>query len=209
MIAVIDYKMGNLRSVAKALEKAGAEVLITAKKDALKKARAIVLPGVGAFGQGMKHLKDLGVIPSLISEIKQGKPFLGICLGLQLLFTRSREHGMHKGLGVLQGEVGRFPARLKVPHMGWNHVKIQSSIFKLQMERDSCIMRGIPDNSYFYFVHSYYVVPRDKNIVVAKTNYGVGFSSVIQKDNIWGVQFHPEKSQELGLRIIKNFVNSV
>jgi len=202
MIAIIDYKMGNLRSVAKAMEKVGAEVLVTAKAKDLKRARAIILPGVGAFGQGMKHLKESGIIPALLEEVKSGKPLLGICLGLQLLFTESEEHGRYKGLDIIKGEVKRFPQNIKVPHMGWNNVKSKVKSQKSKID----ILKGIPDSAYFYFVHSYYVVPEDKSIIVATTEYGIEFASVIQKDNIWGVQFHPEKSQELGLRILRNFV---
>lgn len=199
MIAIIDYRMGNLRSVAKALEKVGAEVLVTSKSKDIRRAAAIVLPGVGAFGQGMKHLKELGIISCLWDEVKNGKPFLGICLGLELLFSKSYEHGIHKGLGLVEGEVKRFPQRLKVPHMGWNQVNTKKPE----------LFEEVPNNSYFYFVHSYYVLPKDKSIIRATTDYGVEFTSVIQKDNVWGVQFHPEKSQELGLRILKNFVKLV
>ncbi|MCM8765797.1 MAG: imidazole glycerol phosphate synthase subunit HisH [Candidatus Omnitrophica bacterium] len=202
MIVIVNYRMGNLRSVAKAFEVMGAEVLVSDKIRDLRQARAIVLPGVGAFGQGMKHLRELGIIPVLKEEINKGKPFLGICLGLQLLFTYSEEHGIHRGLNIIAGKVKSFPKRLKVPHMGWNQVKIQNSKFKIR----NLIFAGIPDNSYFYFLHSYYVVPEDKRIILATTDYGVKFASLIQKDNIFGVQFHPEKSQELGLKILKNFL---
>jgi glutamine amidotransferase len=205
MIAIIDYKMGNLRSVAKALEKIGAEVLVTSKPKDLRRAEAIVLPGVGAFGQGMKHLRELGVISCLLDEVKKGKPLLGICLGLQLLFSKSYEHGMHKGLDLIKGEVKRFPQKLKVPHMGWNQV----SANRKPLTANRNILKDIPNNFYFYFVHSYFVVPEDKSVIVATTDYGVEFASVIQKDNIWGVQFHPEKSQELGLKILQNFVDLV
>lgn len=202
MLVVIDYKMGNLRSVAKALEKAGAKVKISHNAKDIQRADAIVLPGVGAFGQGMKHLKELDLTSTLIDEINSGKPFLGICLGMQLLFTYSEEHGKHRGLNILEGTVERFPTKLKIPHMGWNQV-----IFTLQKEAENTgIFDRIPDKSYFYFVHSYYVVPKNKNIITATTDYDIQFTSAIQKDNIFGVQFHPEKSQTLGLKILKNFV---
>ncbi|MCM8783602.1 MAG: imidazole glycerol phosphate synthase subunit HisH [Candidatus Omnitrophica bacterium] len=205
MVAIINYRMGNLRSVAKAFEKVGAGVLVTSKIKDLKEAKAIVLPGVGAFGQGMKHLKELGIISVLKDEINKRKPFLGICLGMQLLLSYSEEHGKHKGLDIIKGFVKRFPENFKIPHMGWNQVKIRNPKSEIRNK----ILKGIPDGSYFYFVHSYYVVPEDKKVIVATTDYGIGFPSVIQKENIWGVQFHPEKSQEWGLKIIKNFVNFV
>lgn len=202
MIVIVNYRMGNLKSVVKAFEKVGAEALVSDKGRDLKQAKAIVLPGVGAFGQGMKHLKELGIFPVLKEQINKGKPFLGICLGMQLLFTYSEEHGIHKGLNIIEGKVKCFPKKLKVPHMGWNQVKIRN----LRFETQNLILEGIPDNSYFYFVHSYYVVPKDKSRILATTDYGVEFASVIHKDNLFGVQFHPEKSQELGLKIIRNFV---
>lgn len=202
MIAIVDYKMGNLRSVAKALEKVDAKVLVTSRVEDLRKSEAIVLPGVGAFGQGMVCLRELGIIPSLLKEIRQGKPFLGICLGMQLLFTRSYEHGIHKGLGIINGEVKSFPQKLKIPHMGWNNVKSKVKSQKLKVD----ILKNIPNDSYFYFVHSYYVVPEEKEIVSAVTDYGIKFPSIVRKDNIFGVQFHPEKSQELGLKVLRNFV---
>ncbi|MCX5656965.1 MAG: imidazole glycerol phosphate synthase subunit HisH [Candidatus Omnitrophica bacterium] len=203
MIAIIDYKMGNLRSVAKAFEKVGAKVLVTSKAGDLKKSEAIILPGVGAFGQGMVRLGELGIIPTLLKEIKQGKPFLGICLGMQLLFTRSYEHGLHKGLGIIDGEVKSFPPKLKIPHMGWNQVKANKPEARSQKPD---LFAGIMNESYFYFVHSYYVIPEEKSVVFAVTDYGVKFPSVVRKDNVFGVQFHPEKSQEKGLEILKNFV---
>ncbi len=202
MIAIIDYKMGNLRSVAKAFEKVGAKVLVTSRVEDLKKSEAIILPGVGAFGQGMVRLGELGIISTLLKEIKQGKPFLGICLGMQLLFTRSYEHGLHKGLGIIDGEVKSFPQKLKIPHMGWNNAKSKVKSQKSKVD----ILKNMPNGSYFYFVHSYYVIPEEKSVVYAMTDYGIKFPSVVRKDNVFGVQFHPEKSQESGLRVLKNFV---
>lgn len=203
MVAIIDYRMGNLRSVAKALEKAGAQVSITTKLKDIIKAEALVLPGVGAFGQGIKYLRELGIVPVLKEEIHKGKPFLGICLGMQLLFSYSEEQGKHKGLNVIKGKVKRFPENLKVPHMGWNQIKIKHQRTK------SRIFRMIPDNAYFYFVHSYYVIPEDENVILATTDYGIEFPAIIQKDNVLGVQFHPEKSQNLGIRILKNFISMI
>ncbi|MFN7170375.1 MAG: imidazole glycerol phosphate synthase subunit HisH [Candidatus Omnitrophota bacterium] len=202
MIAIVDYKMGNLRSIAKAFEVMGAEVLITAQGEDLKNAQAIVLPGVGAFGQGMRHLREQGIAPVLKEEIDKGKPFLGICLGMQLLFSYSEEQGRHRGLDIIKGRVECFPKNLKVPHIGWNQIKIKNQESKIK------ILEGIPNGAYFYFVHSYYVIPEEKIIILATTDYGIEFASVIQKDNILGVQFHPEKSQELGLKFLENFLKN-
>lgn len=204
MIAVIDYGMGNLRSVQKALEVVGAKAKITSIPEDLKGCERIVFPGVGAFGDAMKELKRRGLARPIKDAIAEGKPFLGLCLGVQLLFEKSDEAPGVKGLGVLKGEVKRFrfkDKRLKVPHMGWNNIA-RSSKFKAQ----SKILKGIPDGAFMYFVHSYYVKPKDKKAVLTTTDYGIKFVSGICKDNIYGFQFHPEKSQELGLKILKNFV---
>lgn len=216
MIAIIDYGMGNLRSVSKAFETVGAKVEVTNTPKKISQSIALVLPGVGAFRRGMENLKALNLIPSIYKSIKENKPFLGICLGLQLLFTKSYEHGEHKGLDILPGEVKRFSTNVKTPHMGWNSVK-QATSYRLQatgknLKPTACslkLFKDIPDRSYFYFVHSYYVKPEDENIIVATTNYGNEFVSAIQKGNIFGVQFHPEKSADLGLKVLKNFVNIV
>ena len=220
MIAVVNYGLGNLRSVSKAIESLGAKVKVTGNPKEIAKAEAIVLPGVGAFHQGMKNIKQLGLSEALIDIINQGKPFLGICLGLQLLFTESEEHGIHKGLDIIKGRVIKFTKVSKIPHMGWNQVKIKnlptksgrlhSGLMVRRVEPSKVkIFEGIPQNSYFYFVHSYYVQPRDKDIIVGTTKYGVEFTSVIHKDNVWGVQFHPEKSSDAGLKILKNFIQQV
>jgi glutamine amidotransferase len=202
MIAVIDYGTGNLRSVSKALEAVGAETKVTNRPEDIVSAEAIVLPGVGAFTRGMENLRKEKLLPVILETIKKNKPFLGICLGLQLLFTESEEHGISKGLDIIKGKVKKFSPGVKIPHMGWNSINFK-------MQNDQCkmqIFKDIPDNSYFYFVHSYYVDPKDVNVIAATTNYGIDFTSAINKDNIWGVQFHPEKSSSLGLRILKNFV---
>ena len=204
MVAVIDYGMGNLRSVSKALETVGAEVKVTNNPEEIVKAEAIVLPGVGAFYRGMENLRNLGILPAIFKTVEEGKPFLGICLGLQLLFTKSEEHGINKGLGLIKGKVRRFEPALKIPHMGWNKVKLQITSHKSQVG----IFDGVPNNSYFYFVHSYYVEPEDKNVILAATGYGVEFASAVTKGNIFGVQFHPEKSTGLGLKILENFVKA-
>ena len=205
MIVIIDYGMGNLRSVAKALESAGAnEVRASSELEIIQQADKIVLPGVGAIKEAMRELKRLDLIEVIKKNIFK-KPFLGICLGLQLLFERSEEGGTVRGLGVFEGTVRRFPDKLKVPHMGWNQVKTRNQ--KPVTSNQKCgILKGIPDNSYFYFCHSYYAAPKDENIVAATTDYGLEFTSAIRKDNLFACQFHPEKSQNLGLRVLKNFV---
>ncbi|MCL4536053.1 MAG: imidazole glycerol phosphate synthase subunit HisH [Nitrospirae bacterium] len=220
MIAIVDYGMGNIRSVEKGFIKAGADVRITADPKVIADAKGIVLPGVGAFKDCMKNLDNLNLLDSIVKEIRKGKPYLGICLGLQILFTESEEFGICKGLDVFKGKVIKFRSQksdnrkqtteekslssvfcalssgLKIPHMGWNTVKL--------LKRPP-IFDGIQDNSYFYFVHSYYVVPEDKDIVAGTTDYGIEFTSMVWKDNVFATQFHPEKSQELGLKILRGF----
>lgn len=198
MIAIIDYGMGNLRSVSKAFEAVGHKAVVTRDVAAIKNASHVVLPGVGAFGDCMANLERFDLVESIRSTIQSGKPFLGICLGLQLLFTESEEFGMHKGLGILPGRVRRFgfDPSLKVPHMGWNQVNVQ---------RACPLFEGIADGSNWYFVHSYFVDPSDRTITATTTTYGVPFVSSIWKDNVVASQFHPEKSQAVGLRLIKNF----
>lgn len=201
MIVIADYGMGNLRSVQKAFQRVGKEALITSNPGEVLRASKLVLPGVGAFGNCMANLKERHLIDPIYRFIERGKPFLGICLGLQLLFTESEEGGIG-GLNIIKGRVKRFKFTpgLKVPHMGWNNIKVES-----QESRVKSILEGIPDGSYFYFIHSYYVEPDDKSIITATTEYGLEFVSMIHKGNIYGTQFHPEKSQELGLRMLKNF----
>lgn len=197
-IAIIDYDMGNLKSVAKALEQVGAKVLVTRDPKKIRDCEKIVLPGVGAFAQCIQNLKDYGLVEVIVQQINQGKYFLGICLGFQLLFEESAEWGCSKGLALLKGKVRAFPpSELKVPHMGWNQLKIlgQPKLFQ-----------GIPDQSFFYFVHSYYVDPEEQ-VTATQTSYGVNFASSIEHNNIFATQFHPEKSQTLGLKVLKNFVS--
>ena len=196
MIAVIDYGRGNLRSVQKAFEKLGFEAVVTSDPEQILKAQKVVLPGVGAFGDCMDNLKRYGLIEAVLEFISTGKPFLGICLGLQLLFTESEEFGPVKGLDVIKGRVVRFPKGLKVPHMGWNTVKIVNF---------NPLLNGVKDGDYFYFVHSYYVVPENEDVVSTVTDYGVDFVSMINKGNVFATQFHPEKSQKLGLKVLYNF----
>jgi len=198
VIAILDYGMGNLRSVEKALQKVGAQTLVTSEPEKVLIAEGLVLPGVGAFKDCMRNLKEYGLIDALYQFIQSGRPFLGICLGLQLLFSESTEFGLYKGLDIIKGKVVRFPqgSTVKVPHMGWNTVKIEKEVPFLQ---------DIEDESYFYFVHTYYVIPEDESIVATTTNYGVKFVSSICHNNIFACQFHPEKSQELGLKILRRF----
>jgi glutamine amidotransferase len=198
MIVIIDYQMGNLRSVQKGFEKVGHAAVISGDPQEIEAADRVVLPGVGAFEDAMADLRRTGLVDPILAAIDAGKPFLGICLGLQLLFDVSYEDGEHAGLGVIAGEVIRFvPGEgRKVPHMGWN---------QLQVRRSAPVLAGIPDGRHFYFVHSYYVVPRDESIIATETCYGPRFCSAIWRDNLFATQFHPEKSQRDGLQILKNF----
>jgi len=198
MIAIIDYGMGNLRSVHKAFEAVGHQAVVTRDATVIGNASHVVVPGVGAFGDCMANLERYGLIAPVRSAVQSGKPFLGICLGLQLLFAESEEFGTHKGLGLIPGTVKRFAIdpSLKVPHMGWNQVAY----------RRACpIFDGIADGSHWYFVHSYYVDPADPSVAATTTTYGGAFVSSIWRDNVVACQFHPEKSQTVGLRLIKNF----
>ncbi|MFH0925292.1 MAG: imidazole glycerol phosphate synthase subunit HisH [bacterium] len=200
MITIINYGMGNLRSVQKGFEKVGAQALITNNPDEILKADKIVLPGVGAFKQAMESLSNLGLIDPLISVIKRGVPYLGICLGLQLLFSESEEFGNCRGLGLIKGKIKKFnnsqDKTLKIPHMGWNSINIL---------KDSPLYNSIKNNTFFYFVHSYYAEPADKDNILSSSEYGINFTSAIAVDNIFATQFHPEKSQIEGLKILKNF----
>jgi imidazole glycerol-phosphate synthase subunit HisH len=198
MIAIIDYEMGNLRSVQKAFERVGHTAVITSDPAVLADAEKVVLPGVGAFRDAISALRQRKLVGPIRAAIDRGKPFLGICLGLQLLFDKSYEDGEYDGLGIVPGEVVRFkvPAEFKVPHMGWNQVQIR---------RRPPVLNGIDDGAHFYFVHSYYVVPRDPSVVATETDYSSAFCSSIWRDNLFAVQFHPEKSQSAGLRLLKNF----
>lgn len=205
MIAVIDYGLGNLRSVSSALEAAGAKrVEVTNNPIKIADAKAIILPGVGAFSRGMENLAELNIIPVIHKAVDSGKFLLGICLGLQLLFTKSEEHKISPGLNIVKGRVIKFSVpNIKVPHIGWNKVKLKEA------GKKSKLFEGIEDNSYFYFVHSYYVVPENPEIISAITLYGEEFTSVIISNNIIGVQFHPERSGEIGIKLFKNFLSLI
>jgi glutamine amidotransferase len=196
MITIIDYGMGNLRSVQKAFEKVGAQVQVSSKAADVLNADKVVLPGVGAMAPAMQRLQELGLVDAIRLTVKNGKPFLGICLGFQLLFDKSSEGGHSEGLRILEGTVDRF-SQLKVPHMGWNQINVQPSGQKMY--------QGVTNSENVYFCHSYFVQPKDKSIAASTTSYGIDYVSSIAKDNIWGVQFHPEKSQDVGLQILKNF----
>jgi glutamine amidotransferase len=203
MIAIIDYGMGNLRSVQKGFEKIGADAVVTADPQVVLQADKIVLPGVGAFRDCMHNLEQAGFVEPILRVIAEGRPFLGICVGMQLLFTDSVEFGLYRGLNVIPGHVLRFPddmacaaEALKVPQMGWN---------QLHFKRRPPAFEGIADGSNVYFVHSYYVQPDNDDVIATTTDYGFEFCSSVWKDNIVATQFHPEKSQDVGLRILKNF----
>jgi glutamine amidotransferase len=198
MIAIIDYGAGNLRSVRNALTYLGADVVTARTPDHLDGADKIVLPGVGAFGAGMQALRAAGFEQPIIQAAEAGVPLFGICLGMQYLFESSDEMGQHQGLGLLPGRVTRFPTHaLKVPHMGWNQLHIQ---------QDHPLLAGVESGAYAYFVHSYYVEAAESADVLAMTDYGIDYASVVGRGNIFGIQPHPEKSQSVGLRILKNFV---
>ena len=204
MIVIVDYGMGNLRSVQKGFQSQGCQAIVSERPSEISKADKLVVPGVGAFGDAMEELKKRKLIEPIKDFIDQRKPFLGLCLGLQILFEKSYEQGEHKGLGVFKGEVKRFKPGLKIPHMGWNQIKRKAQGEKRKVD----LFEGIGDGEYFYFVHSYYVEPKDPSIIAATTDYGIEFTSAVHKDNIFGLQFHHEKSQDKGLRILKNFAEA-
>lgn len=200
MISIVDYGMGNLRSVQKAFEKLGADARIVTRPEDVKSAEKIVLPGVGAFRDAIRELQSQSLVEPIRERIQAGCPFLGICLGLQMLFDISYEDGTWPGLGIIPGEVVRFPEHptLKVPHMGWN---------QLQVQGNPRLLEGIPRDAYFYFVHSYYVVPKDDSVIAARTDYGQNFVAMIARENLFATQFHPEKSQTHGLKLLSNFAS--
>jgi len=207
MLTIIDYGVGNLRSVYAAFRRLGIESRISSDADEIRHADALVLPGVGAFGDAIDNVRALGLEEVIISAIEDDLPFLGICLGFQILFEVSEEMGDHRGLGVLPGKVRRFPENLTVPHMGWNQI---------HKARGIPLWRDLPDDSHAYFVHSYYVQPEDWSVVAATTDYGeeeageylrppISFASAVARGNLYAIQFHPEKSQNVGETILRNF----
>ena len=201
-IVIVDYGMGNLRNVQKGFEKIGFEARLTRNKKEIDRSSAIVLPGVGAFKDCMENLEKYGLVETLLQSIEKGKPYLGICLGLQVLFSESQEFGSHKGLDLIKGRVVKFepdPGH-KVPHMGWNTI---------EKEKEVPMLQGIESGDFFYFVHSYYVIPDKTEWISSFTTYGKPFVSSIRKENLFATQFHPEKSQQKGLRILENFVKSI
>jgi imidazole glycerol-phosphate synthase subunit HisH len=204
MIAIVDYGMGNLRSVEKGVARAGVPTVVTGDPQQIRSARGVVLPGVGAFGACMENLARGGLADVVREVVRSGTPFLGICLGLQLLFEESEEFGPVRGLGILPGRVVRFagptPIGLKIPQIGWNQLRIERPVAELE---------GVGESPYVYFVHSYYVVPSDAALTVASTEYGVRFTAAVAWKNVFACQFHPEKSQAIGLRILENFVSRV
>lgn len=203
MIAIIDYEVGNLRSVEKAIQFVGGAVVVTSDIKLIEKADALVLPGVGAYEEAMKKINSSGTVEVIKAAVKENKPFLGICLGMQMLFDYSEEgYGNVPGLGILGGSVKKFSSAmgLKIPHMGWNCINQKTK---------TSLLHKISEEDYFYFVHSYYIESNDKQIVAATANYGIEFDAVINKGNVFGTQFHPEKSGETGFRLLENFVKQI
>ena len=202
-IVMIDYGASNIRSAQKAFEHVGALITLTADPQIVRQAHKLVLPGVGAFGAGMNALRTRGLDTAVSDKVREGAPLLGICLGMQFLFENSDEMGHHAGLGLIPGHVTRFDlaeANLKVPHMGWNQI---------EHKENHPLLRGVPDGAYAYFVHSYYCIPADSENNVARTKHGRTFTSIVARDNVFGIQFHPEKSQRYGLQILRNYMELV
>lgn len=198
MIVIIDYGVGNLASVQNAFRQAGFSSVITSEPEQILKARRIVLPGVGAFADGMSSLEKMGLTGVIFEAVQKEIPLLGICLGMQMLFSTSEEAGLHRGLDLIPGKVRRFqlPASYKVPHMGWNSIRVADN---------SRLFKDIPSGSYVYFVHSFYTEPEDPQVSTAVSAYGIEFTCAVEKGNIFGTQFHPEKSGQVGIRVLRNF----
>jgi imidazole glycerol-phosphate synthase subunit HisH len=196
MITIVDYKLNNLRSLENTLRRLGHDVLVTSNPSDVRTATKLILPGVGAFGDGMRNLNELGLAQPFIAKVQSGVPTLGICLGMHLLFTESEEFGYHRGLDLLQGRIVRLPSHLRVPHMGWN---------QLHIKQTNGLTQGIGESSFVYFVHSYYPEPASAEIVLATTDYDIEFPAIVHGKNIWATQFHPEKSQRVGERLLDNF----
>jgi len=196
VITVVDYKLNNLRSIENTLRRMGHDVEVTSDPKVVRTAEKLILPGVGAFRDAMKNLTDLGLIEPFSSRVKAGVPTLGICLGMHLVFSESEEFGLHRGLDLLPGRVRKIPEGVIVPHMGWNQLRLRAH---------DPLLNGIEPDSFVYFVHSYYVDPAIPEITLASTDHGIEFAAIVHKDNIWATQFHPEKSQKVGERLLDNF----
>jgi glutamine amidotransferase len=196
MIAIVDYGMGNLRSVQKALEQVGETAIVTSNPSEVEAAEGMILPGVGAFGDAMFHLKQMGLLDVVKKLVKQGKPVLGICLGMQLLFSTSEEHGRHVGLNLIPGHVKRFKGNFKIPQVGWN---------SLHLHKSHPLLEGVRENDFVYYVHSYLADPVDRNVILASSDYHGEVPGVVGYKNVFGIQFHPEKSSAVGLRMLANF----
>ena len=196
MITVVDYKLNNLRSIENTLRRLGHEVRVTSDANDVRAATKLILPGVGAFRDAMRNLRELGLAEPFLEKVRSGTTTLGICLGMHLLFTESEEFGLHRGLDLVAGRVIKLPANLRVPHMGWN---------QLHPKRGNGLTQGVAESSFVYFVHSYYVEPESPEIVLATTDYGIEFPAIVHWKNIWATQFHPEKSQHVGERLLENF----
>ena len=196
-IAIIDYRMGNIKSVENSFKNSGATVKVTSDPEVIRSADAVVLPGVGAYRDAYNNLEKMGLIEPIYANIRK-KPFLGICLGMQLLFEYSLENGKNRGLGIFKGFVDRIPPGVKIPHMGWN---------QLEIKKESKLLKDIKSGENFYFVHSYHIVPEDKSLISSTTDYGTDLVASIEEDNIFGFQFHPEKSSTIGQQLIKNFIS--
>jgi glutamine amidotransferase len=196
VITVVDYKLNNLRSIENTLRRLGHDVQVTSDPKVVRDATKMILPGVGAFSDAMKNLADLGLIEPFTSRVKAGIPTLGICLGMHLVFSESEEFGLHRGLDLLPGRVRRIPEGVSVPHMGWN---------QLHLKKQDPLIAGVEPGSFVYFVHSYYVDPTSSDVTLASTDHGIEFAAIVHKDNVWATQFHPEKSQKVGERLLDNF----
>ncbi len=201
MIAIVDYGAGNLKSVKCAMDRLGQDALVTCDAGEIASAAGVILPGVGAFRNAMDNLRESNLIEAIKKAAGSGKPFMGICLGYQLLFSESDEHGTHQGLDIIKGSVRHFAVGLKVPQMGWNQVRQECPPGECQTP----LFEGVPDESFFYFAHSYYVDPAESDVVIGSTDYSGRYASAIGKGNVYGLQFHPEKSAECGLKILQNF----
>jgi len=196
MITVVDYKLNNLRSIENTLRRLGHDVQVTSDPKVVNEAEKLILPGVGAFRDAMRNLTDLGLTEPFTSRVRAGVPTLGICLGMHLVFSESEEFGLHRGLDLLPGRVRKIPEGVIVPHMGWN---------QLRLRKQDPLLTGLEPGSFVYFVHSYYADPAEPEITLASTDHGIEFAAIVHKDNIWATQFHPEKSQKVGERLLDNF----